>query len=208
MIENEQIHPEKLITHRFALTNYRSAFSTITAKSRSRAIKVVFDYALLPASVVPNVRASARQRHPVTTAAVWPQKQQITHEEINLATSPDEYINQPVSPITQEPVEVPLPAPQSSIVEIVETHQFLIEEQPEQVPALSTEEQPEQISSFSTEEQSALENQNQTNPSVISNPKRSRHSTQSQKNTEDTQASAGAIGYTIGTNDVSDTLEK
>ena len=76
MIENEQIHPEKLITHRFALTNYRSAFSTVTSKARSRAIKVVFDYALLPASVVPNVRASARQRHPVTTAAAWPQGQQ------------------------------------------------------------------------------------------------------------------------------------
>src|SRR5437762_2870032 len=153
MIENEQIHPEKLITHRFALTNYRSAFSTATAKSRSRAIKVVFDYALLPASVVPNVRASARQRHPVTTAAVWPQEQQSTQEETNLATSPDEYIIQPVSPFTPEPVEAPLPTPQSSIVEIEETHQFLIEEQPEQVPPFTTEEQPEQIPSYSTEEQ-------------------------------------------------------
>jgi len=42
MIESEQIHPEKLITHRFALTNYRSAFATATAKSHSRAIQVVF----------------------------------------------------------------------------------------------------------------------------------------------------------------------
>src|SRR5215471_9092253 len=42
MIENEQIHPEKLITHHFALTNYRSAFSTATAKAHTRAIKVVF----------------------------------------------------------------------------------------------------------------------------------------------------------------------
>ncbi len=121
MIENELIHPEKLITHRFALTNYRSAFTTITAKSHSRAIKVVFDYALLPASVVPNVRASARQRHPVTTAAVWPQEQQSTHEETNLATPPDEYFIQPASPFAPEPIEVPLPIPQSSNTEIEDT---------------------------------------------------------------------------------------
>ena len=196
MIESEQIHPEKLITHRFALTNYRSAFATATAKSRSRAIKVVFDFALLPASVVPNVRASARQRHPVTTAAVWPQEQQSTHEETNLATSPDEYFIHPVSAFAPEPVEVPLPTTPGSIVEI------------EQAPQFSTEEQPEQVSSFSTEEQSALEDQNQTNTSVISKPKRSRQSTQSHKNTEDIQASAEAIGNTTGTNPASDTLEK
>src|SRR5438094_1058178 len=89
MIESEQIHPEKLITHRFALTNYRSAFATATAKSRYRAIIVVFDFALLPATVVPNVRASARQQHPVTTASVWTQEPQSIHEETNQATSPD-----------------------------------------------------------------------------------------------------------------------
>jgi len=184
MIESEQIRPETIITHRFALTNYRSAFATATAKSRSRAIKVVFDFALLPASVVPNVRASARQRHPVTTAAVWPQEQQSTHEETNLATSPDEYFIQPVSAFAPEPVEVPIPTTPGSIVEI------------------------EQAPQFSTEEQSALEDQNQTNTSVISKPKRSRQSTQSHKNTEDIQASAEAIGNTTGTNPASDTLEK
>ena len=66
----------------------------------------------------------------------------------------------------------------------------------------------EQDPQFSTEEQSALEDQNQTNTSVISKPKRSRQSTQSQKNTEDIQASAEAIGNTTGTNPASDTLEK
>ena len=207
MIENELIHPEKLITHRFALTNYRSAFSTITAKSRSRAIKVVFDYALLPASVVPNVRASARKRHPVTTAAVWPQEQQSTHEETNLATPPDEHFIQPASPIAPEPMEVPAPIPQNSIVEIEDTHQFLIEEQPEQVPPFLSEEEPEQIPSFSTEEQLSLEDLNQRNTTVNSTPKRSRHSTISQKNTEDIQASTEAIGNTTETNKAPETLE-
>lgn len=73
LIETGQIHPEKLITHRFALNNYQHALATATGKSQSRAIKVVFDYALLPASVVPNVRASARQRRPaiVSTTTTW-----------------------------------------------------------------------------------------------------------------------------------------
>ena len=235
MIENELIHPEKLITHRFPLTNYRAAFSTATAKSRSRAIKVVFDYALLPASVVPNVRASARQRHPVTTAAVWPQEQLIKHEETNLATPPDEYPVQPASPSAPEPVEIPVSIPQSSIVEIEETHQFLIEEQPEQIPSFSSEEQPEQIPStpteeqpeqipsiptsteeqpeqilaFSSEEQSRFEDQRMTNTPVISKRKRSRQSTKSQKNIEDMQALASkAIDNTAATDEAPDTLEE
>ena len=234
MIENELIHPEKLITHRFPLTSYRAAFSTATAKSRSRAIKVVFDYALLPATVVPNVRASARQRHPVTTAAVWPQEQLITHEETNLTTPPDEYLVQPASPSAPEPVEIPVPLPQSSIVEFEETYQFSIEEQPEQISSVPTEEQPEQIPSmltedqieqvssiptsieeqpeqilsFSSEEQSRLEDQRQTNTSVIPKPKRSRQSTKSQKHIEDIQALAEGIGNTTATNEAPSTLEE
>jgi hypothetical protein len=82
----------------------------------------------------------------------------------------------------------------------------LIEEQSEQVPSSSTGDQPEQISSFSAEEQPALEDQNQTNTTVISKPKRSRQSTTSQKNTEETQASVEAIGNTTGTNPASDTF--
>jgi 2-desacetyl-2-hydroxyethyl bacteriochlorophyllide A dehydrogenase len=207
MIENEQIHPEKLITHRFALTDYRSAFSTVTSKSRSRSIKVVFDHALLPASVVPNVRASARQRQPVTTAAAWPQEQQSTYEETNLAMSPNEDFIEPVPPFVPEPVEVTPPEPQSSMVETEESHQFLVEVLPEPVPSFSTEEQLEQGLSLSTEEQSTLEDQNQTDTPVISKPKRSRHTTKSQKNTEDIQAPIEATGNTIGTNDASEPLE-
>ncbi|MBV9614607.1 MAG: zinc-binding dehydrogenase, partial [Ktedonobacteraceae bacterium] len=59
LIQHDQIHPEHLITHRFPLNNYRTALLTATGKAESHAIKVVFDYSLLPPSVVPNVRASA-----------------------------------------------------------------------------------------------------------------------------------------------------
>ena len=67
LIQTGQIYPEKLITHRFALNNFKDALTATISKSQSRAIKVVFDYALMPATVVPNVRATARQRRPVTT---------------------------------------------------------------------------------------------------------------------------------------------
>jgi 2-desacetyl-2-hydroxyethyl bacteriochlorophyllide A dehydrogenase len=72
LIQTGQIYPEKLITHRFALSNFKDALSTTTGKSQSRAIKVVFDYALMPATVVPNVRATARQRRPATTSIPRP----------------------------------------------------------------------------------------------------------------------------------------
>ena len=66
LIEQGRIAPEQLITHHFALNNYKHALLTTANKAESRAIKVVFDYSLLPASVVPNVRASAPRRRPVT----------------------------------------------------------------------------------------------------------------------------------------------
>lgn len=71
LIQQGQIHPEKLITHRFALTNFREALSTASHKGRSRSMKVVFDYALLPASVVPNVRAAGSQRRSFRTTRAW-----------------------------------------------------------------------------------------------------------------------------------------
>jgi threonine dehydrogenase-like Zn-dependent dehydrogenase len=60
LIEHGLLHPEKLLTHRFALTNFREAIRAAKSKGETRAIKVVFDYALLPASVVPNVRCHLR----------------------------------------------------------------------------------------------------------------------------------------------------
>lgn len=105
LIKSGLLHPEKLITHRFALNNYREALFSATRKSRSMAIKVVFDYALLPASVVPNVRASARQRRPVTTTAAWPPEEPGHYDE---AAPPEEHFMPPAPPV--EPVE-PAPAP-------------------------------------------------------------------------------------------------
>jgi 2-desacetyl-2-hydroxyethyl bacteriochlorophyllide A dehydrogenase len=64
LIEQGYLHPEFLITHHYALNNYQNAITTASTKAQSRAIKVVFDYSLLPALVVPNVRASARRRRP------------------------------------------------------------------------------------------------------------------------------------------------
>jgi NADPH:quinone reductase-like Zn-dependent oxidoreductase len=62
MIENRQIFPDKLITHSFSLSSYRNALLAAADKGHNRAIKVIFDYSMQPPSVVPNVRAAARQR--------------------------------------------------------------------------------------------------------------------------------------------------
>ena len=67
LIQQKRIQPEKLITHSFALNDYRNALLTATHKAENRAIKVVFDYAKQPPSVVPNVRAAARQRRRTIT---------------------------------------------------------------------------------------------------------------------------------------------
>lgn len=67
LIEHGRITPDQLITHHFALNNYKNALLTATNKAESRAVKVVFDYSLLPASVVPNVRASAPRIRRATT---------------------------------------------------------------------------------------------------------------------------------------------
>ena len=46
------------------MSNFREALQTATDKKGSRAIKVVFDAALLPASSVPNVHTGSRTRLP------------------------------------------------------------------------------------------------------------------------------------------------
>jgi threonine dehydrogenase-like Zn-dependent dehydrogenase len=71
LIMQRRLAPEQLITHRFALTDYQHALTTAAGKSQNRAIKIIFDYALLPASVVPNVRASARPRRPASNSEQW-----------------------------------------------------------------------------------------------------------------------------------------
>ncbi len=87
LIERRLLQPEHLITHRFALNNYQYALMTAANKKYSRAIKVVFDYALQPASVVPNVRASAQQRRSATVRSVPPHVSQ---------PLPDAHIAEPV----------------------------------------------------------------------------------------------------------------
>src|SRR5713226_3080270 len=62
MILRGQLNPAQLITHRFPLSEYQRALTTATDKADCRAIKVVFDYSLQPASVVPNVRTSSQRR--------------------------------------------------------------------------------------------------------------------------------------------------
>ncbi len=64
LIINGLLHPEKLITHRYALNNFREALQAATNKKGSRAIKIVFDAALLPATSVPNAHAQVRSRLP------------------------------------------------------------------------------------------------------------------------------------------------
>jgi hypothetical protein len=59
LMAHDRIHPEQLITHHFALTDYKNALITATRKARSHAIKVVFDYSLQPAPTVPNSRAAS-----------------------------------------------------------------------------------------------------------------------------------------------------
>ena len=66
----KQIFPDKLITHSFPLSGFREALTTAANKSRNRVIKVVFDYSKQPPSVVPNVRAAARQRQRAITIPI------------------------------------------------------------------------------------------------------------------------------------------
>ncbi|HEY4033548.1 MAG TPA: hypothetical protein VGL94_06240, partial [Ktedonobacteraceae bacterium] len=54
--------------HRFALNNYKDALISATRKARSHAIKVVFDYSLQPASIVPNSKAGVRTPLPLSTS--------------------------------------------------------------------------------------------------------------------------------------------
>src|SRR5436305_196174 len=52
LLERVLIHPEHLITHYFSLNDYQDALTTALNKTSSRAVKVVFDHALLSATVV------------------------------------------------------------------------------------------------------------------------------------------------------------
>jgi 2-desacetyl-2-hydroxyethyl bacteriochlorophyllide A dehydrogenase len=228
MIENRQVHPEKLITHRFALNNYREALSTATAKPRTQAIKVVFDYALLPASVVPNVRAAARQRRPITTTATWPQEHRHDQEEPTWPTPPDEHFIPPTVLEEPEPVVASMPAPQDEIAEaeiIVEPTPALqdeiIEAEPIVMPApapqgeiIEAEPVVELTPALQSEvveievDQSLIPTGDDESPTIrrsVSKPRRTRP--RSQKTTEDVQTPGETITNSTGTNQDADTLE-
>lgn len=94
LIQQKRLSPEKLITHSFALSDYRNALLAATRKGNNRAIKVVFDYSKQPPSVVPNVRAAARQRQRAFTPTLYT----------------DPRPSQPLSP-TSDTMLPPTPAP-------------------------------------------------------------------------------------------------
>ncbi len=76
----DRIHPEELITHHFALNNYKDALITATRKARSHAIKVVFDFSLQPASAVPNPKALARTPLPLSPKTLQKPVNALPHE--------------------------------------------------------------------------------------------------------------------------------
>jgi 2-desacetyl-2-hydroxyethyl bacteriochlorophyllide A dehydrogenase len=97
LVQQGRIQPEQLITHHFALTNYRTALQTAMDKRQGRAIKIVFDYSMQPASVVPNVRASARNIHSAPSSPPF---------------TPDYLLDEPAGePIPEQPAQPLSPDP-------------------------------------------------------------------------------------------------
>ena len=110
MIMNGVLRPEQLITHHFALNNYRQALMTAIDKRAQRAIKVVFDYSLLPASVVPNVRASARYRRQaaIDNTNATP----LVTRDLAIPKEPVRPLSEhPVTPMPDTPTTAPEPQP-------------------------------------------------------------------------------------------------
>jgi threonine dehydrogenase-like Zn-dependent dehydrogenase len=138
MIMHNVLQPEQLITHHFALNNYRQALLTAINKRDQRTIKVVFDYSLLPASVVPNVRASARQRRQATVDIRMTSPlatKDLTQKELPAPLPLSEH------PVTPMPLSTPILTPElpPRIVPVpVETNSS----HPLPLPTLDDEEQP------------------------------------------------------------------
>lgn len=108
LMENGEIHPEQLITHHFALDKYQQALTVAASKAQSRAIKVVFDYSLQPASVVPNVRASARRRPSLSPPVI---------DQMPL----EETVHTPQERLPAEPPITPVPVP-TPVDDTIDTH--------------------------------------------------------------------------------------
>ena len=128
LIAGGALQPEQLITHRFALTRYRDALLAATHKSQSRALKVVFDYALMPPSVVPNVRASRQRQHPAATPSAQPPEEELSNIPVPFDDEPypedeREELEKPVTPFARyshipEPIVMPSipPTPLSPVL--------------------------------------------------------------------------------------------
>ncbi len=159
MMMNGLLHPERLITHHFALNNYRQALMAAIDKRDQRAIKVVFDYSLLPASVVPNVRASARHRRQTTVDFTSPTSLITKDLALKEPVQPlSEYTvtRMPITPVAptttieQLPRVVPTPATPATVVQeqallpAVELQQAVSEPelaiQEDSIPSLSNSE--------------------------------------------------------------------
>jgi 2-desacetyl-2-hydroxyethyl bacteriochlorophyllide A dehydrogenase len=202
LMQQGHLHPEFLITHHYALTNYQNAILTAATKAQSRAIKVVFDYSLLPASVVPNVRASARRRRPGTAQSA---PEDLETQDFPL--EPDDPINddadstqQPLAPPVEpqpvqlvskkaEPVPVVLPIEENTFDDNEEVQPA---PDPHSTPTLREEafltqheyQDPDWVAppvdeySFSQEVPEAYdasENESSEEPSVFSSPDRARY---------------------------------
>jgi 2-desacetyl-2-hydroxyethyl bacteriochlorophyllide A dehydrogenase len=122
MMRAGTLQPEQLVTHRFAINHYREALQTALDKGKSRAIKVAFDYSLVPATVVPNVRASARRVRSSTLPPMtfddisWEDER---YQPISAATRPTE---QPALPAT--PFEIDEGALAIEVREVEETKEI------------------------------------------------------------------------------------
>jgi threonine dehydrogenase-like Zn-dependent dehydrogenase len=103
LMQRDLAFPERLITHRFALNDYRHALATALHKSQSRALKVVFDYALQPVTVVPNVRASRPKNFSSTDIPIVSAPQPMPSTSISPTTPPPTI--EPEAPSEPEPPE-------------------------------------------------------------------------------------------------------
>jgi threonine dehydrogenase-like Zn-dependent dehydrogenase len=101
LIAHEQIHPQELITQRYTLSEYRVALLEAKKKAHNRAIKVVFDFSLQPASVVPNVRAAARQPRIPAGGETRP----ATSESARSLPAPSAWAPETPLPVAYEPEE-------------------------------------------------------------------------------------------------------
>ncbi|HEX4205746.1 MAG TPA: alcohol dehydrogenase catalytic domain-containing protein [Ktedonobacteraceae bacterium] len=110
-MQQGKLHPEQLITHRFALNNYRDALLTAMNKAQSQSIKTVFDYSLVPASVVPNVRASARRVRPTAPIERPPELVQEPQPQAQVVSSNAETQKEQVPEIARPPHFLPEPIP-------------------------------------------------------------------------------------------------